>query len=77
MARPKKAVDLAQAIEQAEARVLKTKSAYDEAVAELKRLREIEHKERQEALLKAIANSKWSYDKIIAFLQSDPESDGE
>ena len=72
MARPKKNVNLAQAIEQAESQVLKTKAAYEKAVDELKRLRDLEQKERQEALLKAVANSKWSYEKIMDFLGSDP-----
>lgn len=36
-------------------------------------LREKERKENQEALLKAVASSKWSYEKIMEFIQSDPE----
>lgn len=72
MARPKKSMDLARAIEQAEDQVLKTKAAYEKALDELKRLRELEQKERRDALLKAVANSKWSYEKIMEFLGSDP-----
>ena len=72
MARPKKNVDLARAIKQAEDQVLKTKAAYEKALDELKRLRELEQKARQEALLKAVANSKWSFEKIMEFLESDP-----
>lgn len=60
-------------IEEAEAVVIKRKAAYDEAVTALKELREKEKKENQEALLKAVASSKWSYEKIMEFIQSDPE----
>ena len=60
-------------IEKAEELVLKTKKAYDEAVDALKMLREKEEKEKQDALLRAVSKSKWSYDKIMNFLQSDPE----
>ncbi|MDY6245530.1 MAG: hypothetical protein SPL63_03160 [Roseburia faecis] len=73
MARPRKRQTTAEQIQQAEAIVLKRKTAYDEAVALLKELREKEKKENQEALLKAVASSKWSYEKIMEFIQSDPE----
>lgn len=46
---------------------------YDEAVKALKELREKEKKENQEALLKAVAESKWSYEKIMEFIESNPE----
>ena len=65
MARPRKRQTTAEQIQQAEAIVLKRKTAYDEAVALLKELREKEKKENQEALLKAVASSKWSYEKIM------------
>lgn len=74
MARPKRAKTTKEQIEQAEEFVLKTKAAYDEAVKTLKELREKEKKENQEALLKAVAESKWSYEKIMEFIQSDPEN---
>ena len=73
MARPRKRQTTAEQIQQAEAIVLKRKTAYDEAVALLKELREKEKKENQEALLKAVASSKWSYEKIMEFIQSDPD----
>ena len=66
MARPRKRQTTAEQIQQAEAIVLK-------AVALLKELREKEKKENQEALLKAVASSKWSYERIMEFMQSDPE----
>ena len=73
MPRPRKRLTTAEKIEQAEAVVIKRKAEYDEAVAVLKELREKERKENQEALLKAVASSKWSYEKIMEFIQSDPE----
>ena len=77
MARPRRRQTTAEKIEQAEAVVLKRKAEYDEAVSILKELREKEKKENQEALLKAVASSKWSYDKIMEFIQSDPEKSDE
>jgi len=77
MARPRKIQTRAEQIRQAEETVMKCKVAYDEAVAVLKELREKEKKENQEALLKAVASSKWSYEKIMAFIQSDPENSDE
>ena len=73
MPRPRKRLTTAEKIEQAEAVVIKRKAEYDEAVAVLKELREKDRKENQEALLKAVASSKWSYEQIMEFIQSDPE----
>lgn len=73
MARPKKTMTTTEQIERMEAIVLQRKSEYDEAVSELKELREKQKRESQEALLKAVAASKWSYDKIMEFIQSDPD----
>lgn len=75
MARQRKIQTTAEQILQAETTVMNRKAAYDEAVAVLKELREKEKKENQEALLKAVASSKWSYEKIMEFIQSDPEED--
>lgn len=72
MARPKKNQTTAEMIERTEALVLKKKQEYDDLVDELKRLRDIERKENQEALLSAVAKSKWSYEQIMEFIQSDP-----
>lgn len=77
MARPKKIISMTAQIEKAEELVLKTKTAYDEAVAALKLLREKEEQEKQEALLNAAAHSKRSYDEIMKYLQSDPAEDDE
>lgn len=73
MARQRKAQTTEEQIEKMEAIVLQRKAAYDEAVANLKELREKKKRENQEALLRAVASSKWSYEKIMAFIQSDPD----
>ena len=72
MARPKKNQTTAEMIERTEALVFKKKLEYDDLLDELKRLRDIERKENQEALLSAVAKSKWSYEQIMEFIQSDP-----
>ena len=77
MARQRKAQTMAEQIEKMDATVLQRKAAYDESVAKLKELREKEKKEHQETLLRAVASSKWSYEKIMESIQSDPEEDDE
>ena len=72
MARQKRTQTTAEQIEQAEEAVLKAKATYDAAVTALKELREKEKRENQEALLKAVSQSKWSYEKIMEFILSDP-----
>ena len=73
MGRTRKISETKEQIDKAEELVLRTKKAYDEAVTALKILREKEEKEKQDALLKAVSKSKWSYDKIMKFIQSDLE----
>lgn len=63
MARGRKRLSTAEQIEKTEAMVLQKKEELDELVAELKRLREIEKKENQAALLAAVAKSKWSFER--------------
>ena len=65
MARGRKRLSTAEQIEKTEAMVLQKKEELDELVAELKRLREIEKKENQAALLAAVAKSKWRYKVIL------------
>ena len=72
MARGRKRLTTAEQIEKTEALVLQKKQELDELVAELKRLRDIEKKENQAALLAAVAKRKWSYEQIMEFVQSDP-----
>ena len=73
MARPRKIQSAEEQIERAEQLVLKKKAELDEAVRELKLAREKAEKEKQEKLLDAVSKSKWSYDKIMEFIQGDPE----
>ena len=40
-------------------------------------IREKVEKERQKQLLDAVAKSKWSFDKIMEFIRSDPDEEGE
>ena len=72
MARVRKNLTTAQRIERTEELVLQKKQEYDDLVAELKRLRDLKKKENQEALPDAVAKSKWSYEQIMEFIQSDP-----
>ena len=39
---------------------------------ELKRLRDVEKKENQAALLDAVVKKKWTYEQIIELIQSSP-----
>ncbi len=72
MARGRKKLTTAEQIEKTEALVLQKKQELDELVSELKRLRDIEKKENQASLLAAVARSKWSFEQIMEFVQSDP-----
>lgn len=73
MARTRKHVNIDEEIEKTEALVLKRKEMYDKAVEALKDLREKKEQANQEALLAEVANSKHSYEDIMAYIQSDPE----
>ena len=72
MASGRKNLTTAEQIEKTEGLVLQKKQELDELVAELKRLREVEKKENQALLLAAVAKSKWTYEQIMEFIQSDP-----
>ena len=67
MARPRKTLSAEKELKRAEELVLKKKAELDEAVTELKVLREKIEKERQKQILAAVAKSKWSFDKIMEF----------
>ena len=73
MARPRKVRSLAEEVKKAEEHVLKKKAELDAAVTALKEVREKVEREKQEQLLAAVAKSKWSYEKIMEFIQSDPD----
>ena len=77
MARMRKMQSIEAEVKKAEELVLKKKSELDEALNVLKIAREKAEKEKQEQLLKAVAKSKWSYEKIMEFIQSDPDENEE
>ena len=58
-------------IEQAEAKVAKTREVYEKAVDELKKLYDIRKAYQRDELLKAMENSSRSYDEILAFITSE------
>ena len=64
-------------IEQAEAKVGKTREAHEKAVDELKKLYDIRQAYQRDELLKAMENSSRSYDEILAFitLENVPEDE--
>lgn len=64
-------------IEQAEAKVAKTREAHEKAVDELKKLYEIRKAYQRDELLKAMENSSRSYDEILVFITSEDASKNE
>ena len=64
-------------IEQAEAKVAKTREAHEKAVDELKKLYDIRKAYQRDELLKAMENSSRSYDEILAFITSEDAPEDE
>ena len=64
-------------IEQAEAKVAKTRAAHERAVDELKRLYEIQRARQNEEILKALENSSRSFDEIMAFITEPTKTEEE
>ena len=64
-------------IEQAEAKVAKTREAHEKAVDELKKLYGIRKAYQRDELLKAMENSSRSYDEIWAFITSEDAPEDE
>ena len=64
-------------IEQAEAKVAKTREAHEKAVDELKKLYDIRKEYQRDELLKAMENSSRSYDEILAFITSENVTEDE
>ena len=56
-------------IEQAEAKVARTREAHEKAVDELKKLYDIRKAYQRDELLKALESSHRSYDEILAFIE--------
>ena len=73
MARPRKVVSIDEAIAKQEEVVAKLRERYDANVKKLKDLYEKKDEEKKKALLKAVENSKRSYEEVMAFLASDDE----
>lgn len=73
MARPRKDVSIEEQIAKQEEAVEKAKERYDIEVAKLKDLHTKRDEEKKKELIKAIANSKKSYDEIMAFITSGEE----
>lgn len=55
-------------IEQAQARVTRTREAHEKAVDDLKKLLDIRKAQQNEQLLKAMENSSRSFEEIMAFI---------
>ena len=64
-------------IEQAEARVAKTRAAHEKAVDELKKLYEIQKAYQNEEILKALETSPRSFNEIMAFITAPQINDEE
>ena len=61
-------------IEQAEAKVAKTRAAHEKAVDELKKLYDIQKARQNEEILKALESSPRSFEEIMAFITSTEDS---
>ena len=75
MARKTSIGALEQKIEKAQEQVSKTKKQHDEAVKTLSDLLDKRDAMRSDELIKALANSKRTYEELLEFLNTDPEED--
>ena len=73
MARPRKDISIEEQITKQEEAVAKSKEKYDSEVAKLKDLHMKRDEAKKKELIKAIENSKKSYDEIMAFITSGDE----
>ena len=73
MARPRKEISLDEQIKRQEEIVLKIKEKYDSEMVRLKDLHAKRNEEKKKELLKAVENSKKSYEEIMAFICSTDE----
>lgn len=62
-------------IEEAEARVARTREAHEKAVDELKRLYDIRKAHQKDLVFKAMESSTHSSDKIMAFINSPADTE--
>lgn len=70
MARPRKDIPIEEQIAKQEEAVQKAKEKYDSEVAKLKNLHRKRDEAKKKKLIKAIENSRKSYDEIMAFITS-------
>lgn len=77
MARQISKASLEAKIEKAEAAVIRTKAAYDNATRELKELLDKRDALRRDEVVNAVLNSKKSYSEIIQFLSEDSSNEDE
>lgn len=73
MGRPRKsniADTVEQQIEKAQAKVIKTKAAYDTAVKDLQILLDKRDAQRKDTLWRAILKSEKTYDEILNYIES-------
>lgn len=70
MARPRKDISIEEQIIKQEEAVTKAKEKYDSEVAKLKGLHAKRDEAKKKELIKAIENSRKSYDEIMAFITS-------
>lgn len=73
MARPRKDISIEDQIVRQEEAVEKAKEKYDIEMAKLKDLHTKRDEEKKKELIKAIANSKKSYEEIMAFITAGDE----
>jgi hypothetical protein len=79
MARPRKTTvseTIEQQIEKAQAKVIKTKAAYDDAVDTLQKLLDKRDAQRKDELWNAIIKSEKSYEDILKYIVAEA-ADGE
>ena len=70
MARPRKDIPIEEQIAKQDEAVQKAKEKYDYEVAKLKDLHRKRDEAKKKELIKAIENSRKSYDEIMAFITS-------
>jgi len=68
---------LAQKIEVAQTRIIKTKVAYDEAIEDLQILLDKQDALRKDEMWNAIARSSKSYEEILKLISEDNNTDKE
>ena len=76
MARPRKDISIEEQITKQEEAVAKAKEKYDSEVAKLKDLHMKRDEAKKKELIKAIENSRKSYDEIMTFITSGDEENG-